>query len=153
MFFSGHVLNALCLQFTRSPKIEKIECELYLVFIPRQDDIGRFNISSHRSLFRLKVTIGAICKLAPFFCFYAAKSLILFRVLRFPEERVRGQAKIKRPTARFEPVVSRGTPGFEADALTSWLRAQVEKYVAPGMSIEDEHCPQYKYDGGHVKRL
>ncbi len=78
---------------------------------------------------------------------------MLFTVLRFPEERVHGQAKLKRPTARFEPVVSRGTPGFERDALTSWLRAQVEKYVAPGMSIYDEHFPQDKYDGGHVKRL
>jgi hypothetical protein len=36
---------------------------------------------------------------------------------------------------------------LKADALTSWLRAQVEKYVAPGMAIDDEHGPQDKYDG------
>ncbi len=53
-------------------------------------------------------------KLASFFRFYASKSLMLFTVLRYPEERVRGQATIKRPTVRFEPVVSQGTPGFES---------------------------------------
>ena len=66
-------------------------------------------------------------KIAPFFCFYAFKSLMLFTVLHFFEERVQGQATIKRPTARFEPVVSRGTPGFESWRLNhlakgpSWL--------------------------------
>ncbi len=70
-------------------------------------------MSSHRSLFWLKVTIGGKWKFAPFFCFYASKSLMLFTVMRFPGERVHGQATIKRPTARFEPVVSWGTPGFE----------------------------------------
>ncbi len=47
---------------------------------------------------------------------------MLFTVLHFPEERVHGQAAIKMPTARFEPVVSRGTPGFE-----SWRLNQLAK--------------------------
>ncbi len=67
-------------------------------------------------------TIGALWKLSLIFCFYAFKSLMLFTVLRFPEEWVHGRATIKRPTVNFEPVVSRGTPGFE-----SWRLNQLAK--------------------------
>ncbi len=78
---------------------------------------------------------------------------MLFTVLRFPEAMVHGQATIKKPTARFEPVVSRDTPGFESWRLNQLAKDPIENYVAPGMAIDDEHCPQDKYDGGHVTRL
>ncbi len=114
----------------------------------RQYDISRFYISSRRRLFRLKVTIGLMWKLAPFFFFYASKSLMLFTVLHFSEERVHGQATIKRPTARFEPVVSRGTPGFESWRLNHLAKGPSWKLCCTRDGDRRWTFSSGQYDGG-----